>query len=405
LRVLLINQCFHPDVVATAQHGWDLATHLVARGHEVTAIASRSLYGERGASLPSSETVDGVRIERVGSSLFGKRSFAARTADFLLFHVAAFIRAMSIGRQDVSVCFTTPPFIAVVGLALRALRGTRCVYWVMDLYPDLPVACGVMRRESRVTRLFERINRRCLSRADRVVVLGRCMRELVLAKGADPSKVELINVWSDSREVHPVDRAANRYRAEWGAGDRTVVMYSGNLGLGHDAQTIEEAIAALAEDERFLFVLSGGGERKRRLVDQLRARGVDRLLDLPYQPRERLSELLSAADVHLASLGAGVEGIMVPSKVYGIMAAARPVVVVASERSEVARAVLESGGGTVVPCGDAPGLADALRAYADEPARALREGALGREAIESRWGAGLALERWEWLLRSLGRPA
>ena len=155
MRVLLVNQVFHPDVAATAQHAHDLARHLVRHGHEVNVVASRSIYGERGRGLPRRELVDGATVHRVGGNLFGKAGLAGRLVDFVLFYVAAGFRAITLPKADVVVCFTTPPFIALLGWLLKRLRGSRFVYWVMDLYPEVPVGCGVMREGSLLTRFFE----------------------------------------------------------------------------------------------------------------------------------------------------------------------------------------------------------------------------------------------------------
>ena len=197
MRVVFLNQTFHPDVAATAQHAFDLARHLVSHGHEVHAVASRSLYGERGASLPAEEVVEGVHIHRVGRSLFGKAGILARGLDFLFFFLASAWRLLRMPRPDVIVCLTTPPLIALVGLLARRLRGGRLAVWSMDLYPDAPVAFGLMRHDSLLVRLASRLDRVCLSSADAVIALGRCMRDRLLAKGADPSRLHVIGVWSD----------------------------------------------------------------------------------------------------------------------------------------------------------------------------------------------------------------
>ena len=263
MRVLLLNQVFYPDIAATAQHAHDLARDLVAHGHEVQVIASRSIYGERGAPLARREDLGGIEVHRVGRSLFGKASVAARLLDFGLFYVAATVKALTIRRPDVVICFTTPPFIALVGWLLRVLRGARFVYWVMDLYPDVPVGCGVMRQGSLACRFFESLNRFCLARADRVVVLGRCMMERVLSKGIDPGHVRFIGVWCDSEAVQPIPKEENPYRLRWNLQDKFVVMYSGNFGLAHDVATMCEAAAALADDQRIAFLFVGGERRSR----------------------------------------------------------------------------------------------------------------------------------------------
>jgi len=405
MRVLLINQAFYPDVAATAQHAHDLARYLVEHGHEVTAIASRSVYGGKGAAFSARESVDGIEIIRVGSSIFGKSSIAARLIDSGLFHLPAIWRAITMKRHDVVVCLTTPPFVAGVGWVTRLLRRTPFVYWALDLYPDLPVACGVVRQDSLLAHFLERVNRFFMRRADRVVVIGRCMEARVIGKGVPASKIARINVWSDQDEVRPVTREANSYRRAWGVGDRLLVMYSGNFGIGHDVETIADAVDRLGSARDIHFAFVGGGKRKSQLIHALRARGLTNFIDAPYQPRERLDELLSAGDVHLASLREGIEGIMVPSKLFGVLAAARPVIFIGSSKSEVAEVIREEQCGTVVSCGDGEGLAREIVAYERDRARADREGQRGRQALVDRWSARHALARWLALLESVTRAS
>jgi len=401
MRVLLLNQCFYPDVVATAQHGWDLAQRLVRDGHEVTVIASRSMYGGVGATLAPDETIDGIRIRRVAANRFGKASILARAADFLGFYARATLAAIALPKQDVAICFTTPPFISLVGIMLGTLRGTQTVYWAMDLYPDVPVACGVMNRRSPVTAALEAINRMCMRRAARVVVLGRCMRSLVESKGIAEDRITLIRPWAEPGSPARPREQPNRYREEWGAGKRIVVLYSGNFGLGHDFETIVSGIDALRHDSRFLFAMVGGGKRKPEVIEALRAKGIANVVDAPYQPREALGELLAAADIHLVSLAAGMEGIMVPSKFFGVAAAGRPVVYVGSPESEVALCIQETHCGRVIPPGNALAFRDALLGFASDPASNDAMGASAARGAAAEWSAESDLDRWSALVRGL----
>jgi len=401
MRVLLINQTFYPDVAATAQHGHDLARFLVANGHQVSVIASRSIYGKAGTALPAFETVDGIEIHRVGRSIYGKAGLLARTTDFALFYLLTAMKSIQIGRHDVSVCFTTPPFIALLGLVLRALRGTKLVYWVMDLYPDVLVVTGVLDERSLTTRVLERLNRLALARADRTVVLGRCMERRVLAKGIAPGKIERINVWSDVNEICPRPRAENSYRREWGVGERTLVMYSGNFGIGHDVDTFAAGAKILSDRTDIMFAFIGGGKRKTQLVEAMRARGLTNFIEADYQPRERLGELLSAADIHLVSMMPRWTGVMVPSKIYGTLAAERPVVWVGGEGTEAASVVHEADCGFVIAPGDAQGFADAVRRLADDSELRVAMGRRARQALAEKWGAPIAMRRWLSLLEGV----
>lgn len=411
MHVVLLNQAFHPDVVATAQMGKDLADHLVRQGHQVTAVASRSIYGKKGAALPGRERIavtrpDGtvaghIDVRRVGFSLFGKASIAARLLDFGLFYLLATLRVLTLKKPDVVVSYTTPPFIALVGLLCKWLRGSKAVYWVMDLYPDVAVACGFMREGAAVTRLFERLNRFMLNRSDASVVLGRCMRDRVLGKGIASQKVELVPVWSDLADLAPIPREANALRREWGLEGKIVVMYSGNLGLGHDATTICGAMERLKDRDDIAFVFVGGGKRRSEVEAFIRAKSITNAQYRDYVPRERLNESLGLADMHLISLKQGVEGIMVPSKLFGIMAAARPGVFVGDPTSEIARVLNESGSGVMVREGDSQGLARLIDDLSRDPDRCA---AMGRKAIEhvhGRYDAASACAMWERLLLRL----
>ncbi|MCA9311198.1 MAG: glycosyltransferase family 4 protein, partial [Phycisphaerales bacterium] len=382
-------------------HAHDLAKHLVGHGHEVAVVASRSIYGSKGAALPKRETIDGIEIHRVGKSLFGKTSIVARIADFALFYLLAGMKVLFGKKHDVIVCFTTPPFIAMVGWLARIFRRTRFVYWVMDLYPDLPVACEVMKPRGLSTRFFEALNRFCLRRADRTVVLGRCMEERVIAKGVKPDHVTRIGVWSDQDEVKPIPRDENPYRTEWNLGDRFVVMYSGNFGLGHDVDTMCRAAEMLKDDDSIRFVFAGGGKKKAIVEQFVNEHELGNCVLAPYQPREKLDQSLSVADLHLATLLEGVEGIMVPCKLFGIMAAGRPCVFIGHPASELARVLDEHDAGFNVRQGDADDLVRIIKELAADRSRAEHMGDNARRALGEAYDRDAACEAWREMLEDV----
>jgi len=398
MHVLLINQTYYPDVAATAQHAHDLARHLAGRGHRVSVIASRSIYGRRGSNLPARETVEGIEIHRVGMSLFGKSRLILRVIDFALFYMLAAARALLIRRVDVVIPFTTPPFIALVGWMLRLVKRCKYVYWVMDLYPDLPVACGVMKPTGLATRFFQAVNRLCLRRADRAVVLGRCMQERVIGKGVPAATIARIGVWADHREINPVPRDENPYRDEWNLRGKLVVMYSGNFGIGHDIDTIAAAIERLQRREDIAFVFVGSGKRMEEMKQFAEDHKLNNVQFHPYQPRERINASLSLPDVHLISLLDPVCGIMVPCKLYGIMAAERASLFVGPAGSEIARTLVEDEAGLTVACGDVDGLVQAIESLADDRARSGEMGRNARRALIQKYDRRHRCEQWEKLL-------
>ncbi|MEM1330300.1 MAG: glycosyltransferase family 4 protein [Planctomycetota bacterium] len=410
-HVVLLNQAFYPDVVATAQMSKDLADHLVEHGYRVTAVASRSIYGKSGAVLPKHETIevplpDGrvghIEVRRVAASLFGKKNLLTRALDFGLFYLLAGARVLTLPRPDVVISFTTPPFIALVGLLAKLLRGSKAVYWLMDLYPDVVVRCGVFREGSLLVRVLERISRLILRRSDAVVVLGRCMRTRVMEKGSDESRVELIPVWADHSGLEPMAIADNPMRGRWELTPETCcVMYSGNFGIAHEAGTICRAMERLRDDGDLEFVFVGGGDRRAEVETFIGEKSLEHARYLDYVPREQLRESLCAGDVHLISVRTGLEGLIVPSKLFGIMAAGRPALYVGSPESEIALVIKETGCGLVVEEGDDEALAGAIRSLAGDREMRERMGAAGREALQTRFDTRVACESWRELIEGL----
>ena len=401
MKVLLLNQVFWPDVAATAQHGHDLGRYLAQHGVQVTALASRSLYSKTGKALPREGGVDGIRIVRAGQSRFGKTALAARAFDFVSFYLAALWRAIWLPRQDIVVCFTTPPFIAFVGILLRWLKGTKVVCWTMDLYPDVPVAAGVLRRGSLAHSLFDAVDRFSLRHADRVVVLGRCMQQRLLEKGVDPKRMEVINVWADGDEVSVRPIEGNALRTAWQVGDRFVIEYSGNFGIGHDGETMYRAMQATRADDSIRWVIVGGGTKRGELEAFVQAHDIVNAVLKPYQPREALGELLSLGNVHLVSVAENFSGLLVPSKFYGVLAAARPVLYVGPRESEVARVIEESKCGLVIEQGDSAGLVKAIETLHADPQLAQAMGRRAREVFERTFTRSHACERWLRLLQNV----
>jgi glycosyltransferase involved in cell wall biosynthesis len=411
VSVLLLNQFFYPDVAATAQHSMDLAVFLSRHGIKVSAIASRSTYGQAGRSLAGFEDKDGIRIHRVGRSAFGRDSIASRAFDFLSFNVHCLAKALRLPRHDVVICLTTPPFIALVGVLLAKLKGSRFIFWTMDLYPDVPLAAQIIRRGSLAHRVFDWLDRFCLRNADQVVALGRCMHARLLAKGVDPQKIELITPWSDPQEVDgggatspDVARSGNALRSEWGIGDRFVVQYSGNCGIGHDVSSVCDAMLRLKDDDTIRWVFVGGGVTRPAVEDFIERHGIGNAVMKPYQPRSRLGELITLGDAHLVLVSDGFSGLLLPSKFYGVMAAARPTVYVGPGGTEVAKVIDEQGCGLVVPNGDGESLVGAIKRLQVNPEMARAMGLRGRDALERSYSMERACERWLRLVRRLAGP-
>lgn len=361
--MLILNQYYWPDHSAVAQLATELAEDLVAFGHEVTVISSSGSY-LGGSRQPFRDCRLGVRILRVRCSSLGKRNLAGRLTDYLTFFVMALVRAVCLPRQDVVVVTSSPPFLAAVGVILRLLRGSRLVYWLQDVYPALAVRFGLASPDSLLVRLATCLGSSLYRRADAVVALGSAMARVVQETGGQQVRVCIIPNWADGKKIRPVAHGDNQFRREHGFEGKRVVLYSGNMGRAHDFATILSAALEMKANESIVFAFVGDGARKMEV--EAAARGSSTIRVIPYQSSDRLSESLSAGDVHVVSQAPATLGLMEPSKLYGVLAVGRPVLYIGPADSEAARTVVKERVGRVVQCGDVVGTVSALKSLLQE---------------------------------------
>ncbi len=396
MNVRFVHLYFHPDRSAVSRVISEVAFRLAAQGDAVSVVCSRNRYDSaQGGALSPRETVRGVDVIRCWGPSFERRRLPGRILNMVTYCGLAAVRLLAAPRADAVVFLQNPPLFAWLGLVLRKLRGEAFVYVPMDVYPDIAVRAGVLGEGSPATRLLRRLQRAALAGADAVIVLGDDMRETVVRFGADPEKVAVIRNWADPATIAPIAPEANRLRKAWGLDGKFVVAYSGNFGVSHSFDELLAAAEALAADDGIRFLLVGGGARFPDVARAVTERKLPNVVMKPYRDESELSESLSAGDVHYVSLRGGFEGLLVPSKTYGVMAAGRPIIYQGAARGEIAAMVRREGIGAVLPPGDADGLRDAILAMRREPGARARMGAAARTALEERYsaGAGIALYR------------
>lgn len=400
MRLLFLNQYYLPDYAATAQLLGDLCENLAARGHEVHVIASRACYDGRALKLPAYEKVGGVHVHRVGLATTRRDRFRYQFAGYLSFYGNAFLKLHMLPRPEVVTALTTPPLIGLLACWARLILGSRMVYWSMDVYPDIAARAGVLRKLPLAEGLWGLLASWQTRSADMVIALGRDMARVLSFKGVPDSRLWVLPPWSDGEEVRPLAHEENAFRQTHAQGAEQLVLYSGNMGTCHLFQEIIDAARELREESRIRFLFIGGGKQLWRLKEGLE--GAPNVTFLPYQDREKLQESLSAADIHLISLDSTYDGLLVPSKLYGIMAAGRAVAFVGSEANEVARVIRDSQCGVVVPPGDGAGLAGQLRRLLlEEPGERVAMGRRGRETFLGRYDRPKALQSFERILARL----
>jgi colanic acid biosynthesis glycosyl transferase WcaI len=402
-RILFINQYYWPDHASTAQHLADLAESMAERGYECHVLCARGRYQPGEPNPPSYEVHEGVRIHRVRATSLGRRGTLARMTDYLSFYAGAIFKAITLPRFEAVVTLTTPPIIGLLGILVRTLRGSRHVYWSMDLHPDASLALGRMSPRNLVVRGLGWLSGFVYRKADRVVVLGPYMADLVTLKGVESDRIRTIPVWSRREEIYPIPRGSNALRKSLGLGDAFVAMYSGNLGLAHSFDEFLEAARRLRERRDIVFLFVGAGPRLGEVKAVQEREGLANVRFLDYVPRAHLHMSLSMADAHLISMRPEMTGIVVPGKLYGVMASGRPAVFVGPRHCESADTIRAAGCGITVDRGDGDGLVAALTHLADDPTLARRMGERGRSAFLAGYERRLCCGQWHALLAELTR--
>lgn len=382
--LLLLSQVYPPDPAAVGQHLHDAAREMVRRGWTVRVLTSARGYADPSARYPARERLDGVDVQRLGWGSFGKSSLGARAAGGLFFLARAFVRGLFTPRPARVLVSTSPPMAPLAGLWLARLRRAPHAVWLMDLNPDQAIATGAVSPRALSARMLERANRAAARGAQSVVALDPFMAERVRARWRLDGNLAVLPPWAHEEHVAPVPHAENPFRTRHGLQGKRVVMYSGNLSPVHPVDTILQAARELREDPRLVFVFIGEGGQRAAVEEAVRRDRLERVLLLPYQPLHDLRYSLSAADVHLVSMGSDMVGIVHPCKVYGAMAAARPVLYLGPRRSHVGELVERFDLGWQVEHGDVAGAAAALRTFtgASEAELAAR-GARARAALDA----------------------
>lgn len=412
MRIIFLNRYFYPSQAPTGILLSDLAFALSKRGASVVVITSRLTYEESDTLLPRRETIRGVDVYRVWTTHRGRSGFLGRSLDYVSFFVAAAWRLWRIARpNDVIVAKTDPPLLSVMAAPIVWLRGARLVNWLQDIFPEVAEALKVGGPFGKFAfTLIRPLRNWSFGFARLNVVVAGGMAEHLRREGIAGEKIRIISNWSGGTPLAPIAAPANELRRNWELNGQFVVGYAGNLGRPHDLDTIIEAITLLRElalrsppnnvAQRITFVFIGGGIQRAKLEREVLQRRLANVRMYAYQPRERLAETLSVADVHLISLNPELEGLCVPSKFYGIAAVGRPSLFIGAADGEIARLLDEARCGFTVAVGDGKALMDRILQLAGDPKLCADMGARARMTFELHWDKDRAIDEWRDVLNA-----
>lgn len=345
MKVLLLNQTFYPDVASTAQHLSNLACELKIYKHEITVVTGRRAYDSPMTFFPKKELWQGIQIYRVAGTGLGKGAIWKRAVDFATFLIACGLRVVRLPRQNAIIALTSPPLISVLGALMARVWGGRFIYWVMDFNPDEAIAAGWLKQGSVAARFLDALSRFSLKSAYRVVALDRFMRDRILAKGVPEDRVVVIPPWSHDDQVRFDPPGREQFREQHGLKDKFVVMYSGNHSPCHPLDTLLQTALRLNQLrtnqpasswlQRVHFAFVGGGSEFKKVQAFAAEHHLNNMTCLPYQPLERLSASLSAADLQVVVMGDPFVGLVHPCKIYNLLRLGLPILYIGPATSHI----------------------------------------------------------------------
>lgn len=402
-RIFIINRYFAPDESATSQIATGLAGFLASRNHEVHVLTTDRTYD--GRRLPAGEHLGDVQVHRIPSPAGTRQGLVRRAADYVRLYRSFYTAGLAHFRSgDIVIAKTDPPLLSVpVGRAARK-NGALLVNWLQDVYPEVAVNLGVPFLKGPAGSALAGLRDRSLRAAAANVVISDGMAARIAERGVNPNTIHVIHNWAQDDLIAASSRADNPLRTAWELEGKFVVGYSGNLGRAHEIETVLGAARNLRTRADILFLFIGGGRLHEELRRRVTEEGLtERFQFRPAQPQETLGDVLSAPDMHLVSLRPEVEGLIFPSKMYGVAAAGRPVVAVAAPDGDVADLVRRNSCGLVVAPGDGQGLARAILTLQHDGDLRGAMGSRGREMIEERYSEAIAYHQWGSLLDAIAK--
>ena len=389
LRVVILNQYYAPDVASTGHLLHELAEDLASRDVKVSVITSRPSYGppETWQPCPRREFTNGVDVTRMITTRYSKDNMLGRMINSITF-LAPLCARMLFRRSHPKQVFlytTNPPYLGMIGAFVSMLRKHPYVVLLHDSYPQLAVWVGKIREGGLIDRIWHRLNRLIYKRAQETIVLCDAARDLVCSRyGIEPELVHVIPNWADGSKLHPIPKSSSSFAQENDLVEPFTVMYSGNLGLYYEFETILDVAERLA-DEPFRLVLIGSGGRRDWIAEQIRSRGLTNTMLLPYQPFERLNESLNSCDASLVTIAKGIEGISFPSKLYSSLAVGKPILALSEPGSDLETIVKEHKVGHWFALGDTDGMVERLRQMMQDRDQNEELGQNARSLFEERY--------------------
>lgn len=404
MKVIYLNRYFYPDNSASSQILSELVFDLAERGYDIHVITSRTKYEGGRIKLPVQDKINGVVVHRISSTGFGRGYLPGRLLDYLSFLILCAWKVFRIAdRDDIIVAKTDPPLLSLLIAPVVKMKKARFINWLQDIFPEIAARIGKGRTVfSPLYGVLRKLRNLSLQTAEINVVPGERMAEHLTEEGISEDLLYVIPNWSDGKVVYPVEKSKNRLRNDWGLSDKFVVGYSGNFGLAHEFEGLIEAAEILQNrDESIIFLFIGAGYNFNRIQKALKKKNINNILLKPYQSKEDLAQSLSVPDVHLISLKPELEGLIIPSKFYGIAAAGRPTIFIGDNKGEISSLLNQSDTGLVVKPGQGEELVKAILNLKQDIEKCTLMGQKARSIFLQKYEKKFGVQRWDVLLSNI----
>lgn len=398
-KFLLISQVFYPDEVSTASLFTGLCSSLVKKGVAVEVWAGHPSY-TNSTRQPRTLNYSGIKIRYLASTNFRKTSIFGRFLNIMTFSLSVCSRLLFSGEKIPVWTHTTYPFTGIIASLICRSKERKFIYILLDIFPEGMIRLGKLSGKNRLVKLWDRMFIRSLERSDRIIAIGRDIKQWVGERNpALLEKTEYIPHWHDENIIFPVDLETNRFVAEYGLTNKFLVQYSGNMGLWNEMRTIGKVVNNSPEGVTFIFI--GGGIRKEEMIREFKNEQPENVILLPFVQENKFNESLNASHVHLVTMKENLEGMAVPCKIYGILAAGKPVIGMVPENSEIGLIIKEENCGILLNPADAEGLVDAINLLKENQELRIEMGGNSRKAFESKYKVSIIADRYKMLLESL----
>ena len=339
-KIIFINRFFFPDQSATSQILSDLLFNIVDRiDLEIHVVTSQNTY-QNDARLESFEKYNNINIHRVWTTRFGRKNLIGRAIDYFSFYLSTFVALMRlVKKDDVIVAKTDPPVISFVAYLVSKIKKAYLINWIQDLFPEVASGLNIISTDSVIYKLLKWIKNKSLKAADMNVVIGRRMHDLLLEEGISKDNIAIIDNWNINEDAKYINKEDNYLIVDWELQNKFIVAYSGNFGRAHEYEVIRKLVDQYKQDPSLVFLFIGGGKYYDDIKKYTENKLIKNVIFKPYQDKDKLNYSLSLADIHVISLRPELEGLIVPSKFYGLASIGAPILFIGDNQGEISQII------------------------------------------------------------------